>query len=67
MCEKTPTLKLCKIPRYIHRYLNWLLYINHLSLKLGKANAMPCKLRPHINEATTKSFYYAIFHPHLWR
>ena len=46
-------------------YLNWSPYINHLSQKLVKANAMFCKLWHFVNVTTIKSIYYAIFHSHL--
>ena len=67
MCEKTPSIKLCKISRYIHldEYLDWSPHINHLSHKLVKANAMLCKRHHYVKEATIKSIYYAIFHYHL--
>ena len=47
---------------YLDEYLNWSPHINHLSQKLVKANAMPCKLWCFVNVATIKSIYYAIFH-----
>ena len=50
---------------YLDEYLDWSPHVNHLSHKLVKANAMLCKLRHHVNEATIKSIYYAIFHSHL--
>ena len=46
-------------------YLNWSPYINHLSQKLVKANALFCKLQHFVNVATIKSIYYTIFHSHL--
>ena len=50
---------------YLDQYLDWSPHVNHLSHKLVKANAMLCKLRHYVNEATIKSIYYAIFHSHL--
>ena len=49
----------------IDQYLDWSPHVNHLSDKLVKANAMLCKLRDYVNEATIKLIYYAIFHSHL--
>ena len=46
---------------YLDKYLDWPPQINHLSHKLDKANAMLCKLRHYVNEATIKSIYYAFF------
>ena len=50
---------------YLDEYLEWSPHVNHLSHKLVRANAMFCKLRHYVNEATIKSIYYAIFHSHL--
>ena len=46
-------------------YLNWSPYINHLSQKLVKANALFCKLQHFVNVTTIKSIYYAISHSYL--
>ena len=46
---------------HVDEYLNWSPHINHLTHKLVKANAILCKLRHCVNEATVKSIYYAIF------
>ena len=40
---------------YLDEYLDWSPYINHLSHKLVKANAMIFKLDHYVNEATIKS------------
>ena len=50
---------------HIDEYLDWSLFINHLSHKLVKANAMICRLCYYVNEATIKLIYYAFFHSHL--
>ena len=50
---------------YLDQDLDWPPHVNHLIHKLVKANAMLCKLRHYVNEATIKSIYYAIFHSHL--
>ena len=50
---------------YLDQYLDWSPHVNHLSHKLVKANAMLCKLRHYVNEATIKSIYYVIFHSNL--
>ena len=52
---------------YLDEYLDWSPYINHLSHKLVKANAMIFKLDHYVNEATIKSikimlFFIPIFH-----
>ena len=66
MWEKTPSIQLCKISRYILRPISWLVsHVSHLSHKLVKTNAMLCKLHHYVNKATIKSVYYAIFHSHL--
>ena len=39
---------------YLDEYLDWSPHINHLSHKVVKANAMLCKLRHYVNEATIK-------------
>ena len=64
--EKAPSIKLCKISRYIFdEYLNWSPHINHLSHKLVKGKTMLCKLCRYVNKVTIKSVYYAIFCSHL--
>ena len=50
---------------YLDQYLDWSSNVNHFSHKLVKANAMLCKLRHYVNEATIKPIYFAIFHSHL--
>ena len=50
---------------YLDQHLDWSPHVNHLIHKLVKANAMLCKLRHYVNEATIKSIYQAIFHSHL--
>ena len=50
---------------YLDKYRDWSAHVNHLSNKLVKVNAMLCKRRHYVNEATVKSIYYAIFHSHL--
>ena len=45
--------------------LQWNFHINQLCLKLNKANAILCKIRHYVNEATLRSIYYVIFQPHL--
>ena len=50
---------------YLDEHLHWSPHMNHLSHKLVKANAMPCKLCHYVNEVTMKSSYYAISHFHL--
>ena len=40
-------------------------HINHVTLKLNKANAMLSKLRHVLDIKTLRSVYYAIFEPHL--
>ena len=50
---------------YLDQHLDWSPHVNHLIHKLVKANAMLCKLRQYVNEATIKSIYYVIFHSNL--
>ena len=67
MCGKKPQASsyVKYLGIYLDQYLDWSPHVNHLSHKLVKANAMLCKLRHYVNEATIKSIYYAIFHSHL--
>ena len=63
---KTPSIKLCEISRYILRWIYRLvLSYSPFGPKLAKANALLCEIRHYVNEATIKSMYYAIFHPHI--
>ena len=50
---------------YLDEYIDWSSHIHHLGHKLAKANALLCEIRHYVNEATIKSMYYAIFHPHI--
>ena len=50
---------------YLDEYLDWSPNMKHLSQKLVKANAMPCKLHHYLNKVTIKSIYCATFHSHL--
>ena len=45
--------------------LTWKQQINHVALKLNKANAMLSKLRHVLDIKTLRSVYYAIFESHL--
>ena len=49
----------------IDKRLTWKQHINHVALKLNKANAMLSKLRHVLDIKTLKSVYYAIFESHL--
>ena len=49
----------------IDKRLTWKQHINHVVLKLSKANAMLSKLRHVLDIKTLRSVYYAIFEPHL--
>ena len=49
----------------INKRLTWKQHINHVSLKLNKANAMLSKLRHVLDIKTLRSVYYAIFESHL--
>ena len=49
----------------IDRRLTWKQHINHVALKLNKANAMLSKLRHILDIKTLRSVYYAIFESHL--
>ena len=49
----------------IDKILTWKHQINHMLLKLNKANAMLSKLRHVLDVKTLKSVYYAIFESHL--
>ena len=46
-------------------YERWKQHINHVALKLNKANAMLSKLRHVLDIKTLRSVYYAIFESHL--
>ena len=50
----------------IEKRLTWKQQINHVALKLNKANAMLSKLRHVLDMKTLKSVYYAIFESHLF-
>ena len=54
MWEKTPSIQLCKISRLYFDNLDWSPHTNRLCHKLVKANAMLCKPRHYVNEATIK-------------
>ena len=45
--------------------LTWKQDINHVALKLNKANAMLSKLRHLMDIKTLRSVYYAIFEPYV--
>ena len=49
----------------IDKRLTWKHQINHVVLKLDKANAMLSKLRHVLDIKTLRSVYYAIFESHL--
>ena len=49
----------------IDERLTWKQQINHVALKLNKANAMLSKLRHVLDIKTLRSVYYAIFESHL--
>ena len=49
----------------IGKRLTWRQHINHVALKLNKANAMFSKLRHVSDIKTLRSVYYAIFESHL--
>ena len=49
----------------IDKRLTWKQQINHVALKLDKANAMLSKLRHVLDIKTLRSVYYAIFESHL--
>ena len=50
---------------FIDENLNWKKYINEISTKLIKDNAMLSKWRHFINKDIVLSVYYGIFHSHL--
>ena len=49
----------------IDKRLTWKQHINHVALKLNKANAMLSKLSHVLDIKTLRSVYYAIFESHL--
>ena len=49
----------------IHENLTWIDHINHIAIKLNRANAMLFKVREFVNIKILKSIYYAIFDCHL--
>ena len=49
----------------IDKGLTWKQHINHVALKLNKANAILSKLRHVLDIKTLRSVYYAIFESHL--
>ena len=49
----------------IDKRLTWKQHVNHLALKLNKANAMLSKLRHVLDIKNLRSVYYAIFESHL--
>ena len=49
----------------IDERLTWKQQINHVALKLNKANAMLSKLRHVLDVKTLRSVYYVIFESHL--
>ena len=49
----------------IDKGLTWKQQINHVALKLNKANAMLSKLRHVLDIKTLRSVYYAVFESHL--
>ena len=49
----------------IDKRLAWKQQINHVALKLNKANTMLSSLRHGYDLKTLKSVYYAIFESHL--
>ena len=49
----------------IDKRLTWKQHINHVTIKLNKANAMLSKLRHVLDIKTLRSVYNAIFEPHL--
>ena len=49
----------------IEKRLAWMQQINHVALKLNKANAMLSKLRHILDIKTLRSVYYAMFESHL--
>ena len=49
----------------IDKRLTWKQHINHVALKLNKANAMLSKLRHVLDIKTLRSVYYAIFESYL--
>ena len=49
----------------IDKRLTWKQHINHVALKLNKANAMLSKLTHVLDIKTLRSVYYAIFESHL--
>ena len=49
----------------IDKRLTWMQQINHVALKLNKANAMLSKLRHVLDIKTLRSVYYAKFEYHL--
>ena len=61
-CE-TDSVKYLEIQ--IEKRLTWKQQINHVALKLNKANAMLSKLRHVLDIKTLRSVYYAIFESHL--
>ena len=50
----------------IDKRLTWKQHINHVALKLNKANAMLSKLRHALDIKTLRSVYCAIFESHLY-
>ena len=49
----------------IDENLTWIDHINHIVIKLNRANAMLFKVREFVNTKILKSVYYAIFDCHL--
>ena len=60
---ETDSVKYLGIQR--DKILTWKQQINHVALKLNKANAMLSKLRHVLDLKTLRSVYYAIFESHL--
>ena len=60
---ETDSIKYLRIQ--IDKRLTWKHQINHVALKLNKANAMLSKVRHVLDIKTLRSVYYAIFESHL--
>ena len=61
--SETDSFKYLRIQ--IDERLTWKQQVNHVALKLNKANAMLSKLRHVLDIKTLRSVYYAIFESHL--
>ena len=50
----------------VDKNLNWKKYVNDISHKLIRGNAILSKIRNYVNKGTLRTVYFAIFHSYIF-